>query len=278
MHVWTHLAPKWAGKTGLGVYADGMEEQDYDVGLLLAKLKELGIEDNTIVMYSSDNGAECMSWPDGGTTIFRSEKNTQWEGGWRVPCMIRWPGVIKPGTIVNDIGAHEDMLPTLMAAVGDTTVKEDLLKGKQYGGKTFKIHLDGYNLMPALQGQGEWPRHEFLYWTDDGNCAALRYNNWKVSFLRQNAHGMEVWVRPFEELRAPLIENLRMDPFERAEYEAMDYNHWYFDHVFILAPAGGYVAQWLTSFREFPPRQEPGSFNLDRVMEAMKAGQQKNAN
>ena len=272
MHVWTHLSDKWKNKTGLGIYADGMAEHDYDVGLLLDELKKLGIEDNTIVMYSSDNGAECMSWPDGGTTIFRNEKNTQWEGGFRVPCAMRWPGVIKPGTIINDIGAHEDMLATLLAATGDTTVKEDLLKGKKVGDTTYKVHLDGYNLMPALKGEGGWPRKEFLYWTDDGNMAALRYENWKITFLRQNAHGMQVWVQPFEELRAPMLTNLRMDPLERAEYEGMDYQHWYFDHIFVIVPAGGYVAQWLQSFREFPPRQKPGSFNLDRVMESITAG------
>jgi len=272
MHVWTHLNDKWKNKTGLGIYADGMAEHDYDVGLLLDELKKLGIEDNTIVMYSSDNGAECMSWPDGGTTIFRNEKNTQWEGGFRVPCAMRWPGVIKPGTIINDIGAHEDMLATLLAATGDTTVKEDLLKGKKVGDTTYKVHLDGYNLMPALKGEGGWPRKEFLYWTDDGNMAALRYENWKITFLRQNAHGMQVWVQPFEELRAPMLTNLRMDPLERAEYEGIDYQHWYFDHIFVIVPAGGYVAQWLQSFREFPPRQKPGSFNLDRVMEAITAG------
>jgi arylsulfatase A-like enzyme len=167
----------------------------------------------------------------------RSEKNTQWEGGYRVPCLIRWPGVIKPGTIINDIGAHEDMVPTLMAAVGATTVKGDLLKGKTIGDVTYKVHLDGYNLMPVFKGESEWPRHEFIYWTDDGNCAALRYNNWKVSFLKQEAHGIDVWRQPFVELRAPLISNLRMDPLERAEYEGMDYDHWYVDHIFVLAPA-----------------------------------------
>ena len=271
MHINTHLKPASVGVTGLGVYADGMVEHDGMVGELLAKLKELGIEDNTIVMYSTDNGAETCSWPDGGSTIFRGEKNTQWEGGWRVPCVIRWPGVIKPGTIINEICAHEDMLPTLLAAAGDTTVKEDLLKGKQIGEKTFKNHLDGYNLLPALQGQGEWPRHEFLYWTDDGSCAALRYNKWKISFLKQNAHGFDVWVHPFEELRAPMLCNLLADPFERAEYEGMGYHLWMADRMFLFAPAGGYVAQWLASFREFPPRQKPGSFSLDRVMEAMTA-------
>ncbi len=278
MHVWTHLSPKWEGKTGLGIYADGMVEHDSNVGELLDELKKLGIEDNTIVMYSSDNGAEAMSWPDGGTTIFRGEKNTQWEGGYRVPCLIRWPGVIAPGTIINDIGAHEDMLTTLMAAVGDTKVKDELLQGKKVGDTTFKVHLDGYNLLPALQGQGAWPRHEFLYWTDDGNCAALRYDNWKVTFLKQTAEGLDVWQHPFEELRAPMITNLRMDPLERAEYEGMDYKHWYFDHIFLLAPAGGYVGQWLQSFRDFPPRQKPGSFNLDRVMESITENQQKGSN
>jgi arylsulfatase A-like enzyme len=278
MHIWTHLKTESQGKTGLGVYPDGMVEHDAMVGQLLDKLKELGIEDNTIVMYSTDNGAESMSWPDGGTTVFRGEKNTNWEGGYRVPAVIRWPGVIKPGTVVNDIGAHEDMIPTLMAAVGDITVKDDLLKGKQYGDKTFKVHLDGYDLMPALKGEGAWPRHEFIYWTDDGNVAALRYDNWKVTFLRQNAHGLEVWQAPFEELRAPMLGNLRSDPLERAEYEGMDYGHWYVDHLFVLAPAAGYVAQWLQSFREFPPRQKPGSFNLDRVMAAITDGGQKGSN
>jgi arylsulfatase len=242
------------------------------VGRLLAKLKELGIEDNTIVMYSTDNGAETFTWPDGGSTMFRGEKNTQWEGGFRVPAVIRWPGVIQPGTIINDIAAHEDMIPTLLAAAGDTTVKEDLLKGRKVGDTTFKVHLDGYNLLPALKGGGGWPRHEFLYWTDDGSVAALRYNDWKISFLRQNATGFEVWSHPFEELRTPLIEHLRMDPFERASDEGMDYTHWMLDRLFVLAPAGAYVGQWLQSFREFPPRQKPGSFNLDRVMEAVTNG------
>lgn len=269
MHIFTHLKPESAGKTGLGIYADGMVEHDGMVGQLLDKLKELGIEDNTIVMYSTDNGAESFTWPDGGTTMFRGEKNTQWEGGFRVPCAIRWPGVIKPGTIVNDICAHEDMIPTLLAAAGDSTVKEDLLKGKKYGEKTFKVHLDGYNLLPMLRGESPSPRREFLYWTDDGKCAALRYENWKISFLKQKATGFQVWAQPFEELRVPLVENLRMDPFERAEEEAMDYTRWMIERMYIFAPAGNYVAQWLQSFREFPPRQKPGSFNLDRVMEAM---------
>jgi arylsulfatase len=272
MHVWTHLKPESQGRTGLGVYPDGMVEHDAMVGQLLAKLEELGVEDNTIVMYSTDNGAEVFTWPDGGTTMFAGEKATQWEGGFRVPTAIRWPGVIKPGTINNEIAAHEDMLATLLAAAGDPNVKEDLLKGKKVGEMTYKVHLDGYNLLPALKGEAEWPRNEFLYWTDDGNVAALRYNNWKVTFLRQNAHGMDVWQAPFEQLRMPMIGNLRSDPFERAVHEGIGYPKWQFEHMFAIAPAASYIGQWLQSFREFPPRQEPGSFNLDRVMEAISRG------
>jgi arylsulfatase len=269
MHIFTHLKKESDGKSGLGIYPDGMVEHDGHVGQLLDKLKELGLEENTIVMYSTDNGAESMSWPDGGTTMFRGEKNTNWEGGYRVPTLIRWPGLIKPGTIINDIGAHEDMLTTLLAAAGDTTVKDDLLKGRKIGDMIYKVHLDGYNLIPALKGEGTWPRREFIYWTDDGSVAALRYNQWKVTFLRQNAHGLHVWIEPFQVLRAPLLGNLRSDPFERAEYEGYGYNQWFAEHMFLFAPAVGYVGQWLQSFREFPPRQKPGTFSLDRVMEAV---------
>lgn len=271
MHVFTHLSPKWEGKTGYGVFADGMAEHDNDIGIMLDELKKLGLEDNTIVMYSSDNGAEEFGWPDGGTTAHRGEKNTQWEGGFRVPCLIRWPGVIKPGTIINNIGAHEDMMPTIMAAVGDPNIKEDLLKGKTVGDMTYKVHLDGYNLMPALQGQGEWPRHEFIYWTDDGSVCALRYNDWKMTFLRQNSVGIRVWETPFETLRWPMLTNLRMDPFERANDQTCDGPMWASEHMFFLAPAADYVGQWMQSFRDFPPRMKPGSFSLDRVMEAATA-------
>jgi arylsulfatase A-like enzyme len=273
MHVFTHLKPASAGKTGLGVYADGMVEHDAMVGQVLAKLKELGIEGNTIVMYSTDNGAETFTWPDGGTTMFRGEKNTQWEGGFRVPTAIRWPGVIQPGTVVNDIASHEDMLPTLLAAAGDGSVKEALLQGRTVGGRTYKVHLDGYDLLPALKGQAAWPRREFIYWTDDGSVAALRYDNWKITFLKQEALGLKVWQEPFMPLRAPTLTNLRMDPFERAEEEnAMGYQRWYMERMFTIAPAGNYVGEWLQSFKEFPPRQKPGSFNLDRVMEAVTRG------
>ena len=270
MHVFTHLKPESEGVTGLGIYPDGMVEHDGQVGQLLAKLDELGIADNTIVMYSTDNGAETFTWPDGGTTMFRGEKNTNWEGGYRVPTIIRWPGVIEPGTVVNDIAAHEDMLTTLLAAAGEPDIKQELLTGKTVGDRTYKVHLDGYDLMPALKGEADWPRREFLYWTDDGNVAALRYDNWKVTFLRQEALGLRVWQDAFEELRAPALTNLRTDPFERAEEEnAMGYQRWYMDRMFLIAPAAAFVGNWLQSFREFPPRQKPGSFNLERVMEAV---------
>ena len=245
------------------------------VGQLLDKLKELGIEDNTVVMYSTDNGAETFTWPDGGTTMFRGEKNTQWEGGYRVPTLIRWPGTIKPGTVINEIAAHEDMMTTLLAAAGEPNVATELLKGKTIGDRTYKVHLDGYDLAPALKGMGEWPRKEFIYWTDDGNVAALRYENWKVTFLEQKAEGMKVWQEPFDELRAPILTNLRMDPFERARQEdAMGYQRWWIEHMYAIVPAAAYVGQWLQSFRDFPPRQKPGSFNLSRVMEAVTAGSQ----
>jgi arylsulfatase A-like enzyme len=272
MHIFTHLEESAEGKTGLGIFADGMVEHDREIGVLLAKLDELGIMDNTIIMYSTDNGAEAFSWPDGGTTMFRGEKNTNWEGGYRVPTAIRWPGVIEPGTIINDIGAHEDMFLTLANAAGAQNVKEDLLKGTRIGGRKYRVHLDGYDLGPALRGEAEWPRKEFIYWTDDGSVAALRYGDWKATFLVQRAHGLNVWLEPFVELRAPLLTNLRMDPFELAHEIGMDYGRWYVEHMFMIAPAGAYVARWLESFRAYPPRQKPGSFNLDRVMEAVTSG------
>ena len=275
MHVWTHLKKKSEGKTGLGITADGMVEHDGHVGQLLAKLDQLGIADDTIVMYFTDNGAESCSWPDGGTTPFRGEKNTNWEGGYRVPTLIRWPGAIKPGTVSNGIFAHEDMLPTLLAAAGVPDIKEKLLKGHKAGRKTYTVHLAGYNLLPHLEGEvKESPRKDFLYWIDDGNLVALRYNNWKVVFLEQRAHGFDVWQEPFVELRFPKIINLRMDPFERAEHEGIGYTEWRADRMFALVPAQAFVAQWLSSFQKFPPRQKPASFGINQVMDKlMPAGQ-----
>jgi arylsulfatase len=273
MHVWTHLKPESKGKTGYGVYADGMVEHDGHVGQLLDHLDKLGVADNTIVMYSTDNGAEVFTWPDGGTTMYANEKGTTWEGGFRVPTLIRWPGVIEPGTIINDLAAHEDMLPTLLAAAGDDNVKEDLLKGKKVGNMNYKVHLDGYNLLPFLKGEEEvTPRREFLYWTDDGNVAALRYNDWKIHFMIQESHGVRVWQDPFTTVRMPMLMNLRSDPFERAWHESIGYDKWALERVFMIAPAGAIVGEWLQSFKDFPPRQKPGSFNLSNVMDAITKG------
>jgi arylsulfatase A-like enzyme len=269
MHIFTHLKKESQGKTGLGVYPDGMVEHDAMVGQLLAKLKELGLDENTIVMYSTDNGAEEMSWPDGGTTPFRGEKNTNWEGGYRVPCAIRWPGVIKPGTISNEIYSHMDMIPTLMAAVGVPDAKEQLLKGMAVGGKTFKVHLDGYNITDSLAGSGPNPRHEFLYFNDDGSLVGLRYDQWKLVFAEQRAEGFDVWQEPFVTLRVPKLFNLRADPFEKGDHVGMDYSHWRIDRVFLLVPAQQYVAQFLASFKEFPPSQKVGSFSLDQVLKTL---------
>ncbi len=273
MHIWTHLNDEAKGKTGLGVYPDGMVEHDMHIGQILDKLDELGIADNTIIMYSTDNGAEAMSWPDGGTLPFRGEKNTNWEGGYRVPCMIKWPGVIEPGTIINEIGSHEDMLPTFLAAVGDSNVKENLLKGVTSMKRSYKVHLDGYNLLPYFKGETkEWPREEFFYWTDDGNVAALRYNNWKIVFMEQRSHGFDVWQEPFVTLRLPKLFNLRTDPFERADHEGMGYGYWRINRAYVLAPAQSYVGNYLKSFGDFPPRQKPGSFNLGDAMSKMTEG------
>jgi arylsulfatase len=276
MHVFTHLRPESQNKTGLGIYADGMAEHDAAVGRILKAIDDLGIANNTIVMYSTDNGAEVMSWPDGGTTPFRGEKNTQYEGAYRVPTAIRWPGVIKPGTIINEICAHEDMLPTLLAAAGAGDVKASLLNGLKAGNKNFNVHLDGYNLMPYFKGDSanvkKWPRREFLYWTDGGQLAALRYDQWKLHFLEQRAEGFDVWQDPFVSLRTPKLFTLRGDPFERADREGMDYLRWRFERIFLLVPAQAYVGNWLKSFEKYPPRQKPASFNLDQVMEQVSKG------
>jgi arylsulfatase A-like enzyme len=273
MHIFTHLKKESKGKTGLGVYPDGMVEHDGHIGQLLDKLKELGLEDNTIVMYSTDNGAEKFTWPDGGTSPFRGEKNENWEGGYRVPCAIRWPGVIKPGTVLNDIFSHEDMIPTLMAAAGDAGVKEKLVKGMKVGEKTFKVHLDGYNITDALAGKSPSPHKEFFYWSDDGSLVALRYDNWKLVFAEQRAHGFDVWQEPFVTLRLPKIFNLRSDPFEEADHVAMDYGHWRIDRTFLLVPAQEYVGKFIATFKDFPPSQKVGSFSLDQVLEKLSSAQ-----
>ena len=267
MHVWTHLKAESQGKTGLGVYPDGMVEHDGHVGQLLALVDELGVADDTIVVYTTDNGAEVMGWPDGGTTPFRGEKATNWEGGFRVPCAIRWPGVIKPGTVVNDMCAHEDFLPTLAAAAGDTDVVDRIRKGGKLGDKTFKVHLDGHNLIPFLKGEvKESPREGFMYWSDDGDLLALRVRNWKVTFKAQMHTGMDVWKADFTNLRAPDLCNLRADPFERGQ-ESFEYGKWMMERAFLLVPAQTIVGQVLETFKEFPPRAKAASFTVGDAME-----------
>jgi arylsulfatase A-like enzyme len=269
MHVWTHLKRRSQGKTGLGVYPDGMVEHDGHVGKLLDKLDQLGIAEDTIVMYSTDNGAEVMTWPDGGTTPFRGEKDTNWEGGWRVPCMVRWPGLIEPGTVSNEVFSHQDMLPTLLAAAGEPDVVEKAKKGVQVGDKKFKVHLDGFNLLPFLEGEvDESPRPGFLYWSDDGDLMALRYGNWKFHFMQQRGQGFEVWEEPLVTTRVPEFFNVRSNPFEVGPEEA----NFFFvkekmDRAFLLLPAVALVSQYLKTFEEFPPRQRPASFSIDQALE-----------
>ncbi|HET6541095.1 MAG TPA: arylsulfatase [Chryseolinea sp.] len=266
MHIYTHLKPESKGKTGLGIVADGMTELDGMVGQLLKKLDDLGIADNTIVVWTTDNGAEAFSWPDGGTTPFKGEKNTNWEGGYRVPCVMRWPGVIKPGTEVNEITSHEDFVPTLVAAAGEGTVKDKLLAGYAASGKNFKVHLDGYDQRELLSGKGPGKREEYFYWTDDGNLAGLRYNKWKLAFLEQRSEGLDVWQDPLVVLRFPKLFDLKADPFERAQTDAGDYARWRVEHAFALVPAQAFVAKHLATYRDYPPRQKPGSFSLDQVL------------
>jgi arylsulfatase len=271
MHVNTHLKKESDGKTGLGIYPDGMVEHDATVGELLKKIDDLGIAGNTVVIYTTDNGAECMTWPDGGSTPFRGEKATNFEGGFRVPTCIRWPGVIKPGQVINDICAHEDFVPTFAAIAGEPDLVAKVRQGYSANGKDFRVHLDGYNLAPFLRGEvSESPRKEFMYWSDDGELMALRYQDWKATFLIQEHEGFEVWTKEFTKLRVPMLYNLRADPFERGP-ESMQYERWKFDHVFLLVPAQAMAAQWLASFKEFPPRQKPASFNLDEVMNKLQA-------
>jgi arylsulfatase A-like enzyme len=265
-HIYTFLKEASKGRTGRGIYADALTELDDMVGQLLQKLDDLGIADNTIVVWTTDNGAESFSWPDGGTTPFKGEKNTNWEGGYRVPMVIRWPGVISPGTEINDITSHEDLVPTLVAAAGEPNVVEKLLDGYQAAGKTFKVHLDGYDQRDLLAGRGPSKRREFFYWTDGGDLAGLRYDRWKLVFLEQRGEGLEVWEDPLVPLRLPKLIDLNADPFERAPTEAGEYDRWRVEHLFLLVPAQDFVARHLETYVAFPPRQKPGSFALDQVL------------
>ena len=271
MHVNTHLKAESKGKTGLGVYPDGMVEHDGHVGKLLAKLDELGIADNTIVMYSTDNGAEKLTWPDGGSSPFRGEKGTNWEGAWRVPCVIRWPGVIKPGTISNEMFSHQDMLPTLLAAAGEPNIVEKCKTGHKAGAKTFKVHLDGFNFLPYLKGEAPAsPRPGFLYWGDEGELMALRWQDWKINFAEQRGAGVAAWTDPLVRLKAAKIMNLRADPFEEGDVSSINYWNWGVGHFFMFFPAVAIVTEFLKTMVEFPPRQSPDSWTPQAVLEQLR--------
>jgi arylsulfatase len=267
MHFRTHCAPKHDGKSGQGFYNDAMVAHDENVGRMLEKLDELGIADNTIVMYSTDNGPHFNSWPDAGITPFRAEKNTNWEGGWRVPAFVRWPGKIKAGSVLNGIVSHQDWLPTLLAAVGDPEINARLLEGHKAGDKTFKVHIDGLNMLPYLTGEvHESPRQSFFYFSDDGDLLGIRMGDWKMVLAEQRAKRMMCWSEPFVKLRLPKIFNLRRDPFERADENSNTYWDWLISHVFLLYGMQTLVSQQIENFVKYPPRQKPAAFNLDDVM------------
>ena len=274
MHFYTHLKKESQGVTGLGLYADGMMEHDNHVGQLLDLLEELKIDENTIVVYTCDNGPHFNEWPDGGNTWFRSEKNSNWEGAYRVSGLVRWPGKIKAGTVSNEMMSHLDWVPTLMAAVGEPDVKEKLLQGHRIGTTTYKVHLDGYNFLPYLTGEATaGPRKEFFYFSDDGQLVALRRDQWKLVFAEQRARQLQVWTEPFVTLRAPKLFNLRSDPFERADTDSNNYNRWMIERAWVAVPTQAIVANFLKTFAEYPMRQKPAKFNVDDVMKLMSEGQ-----
>ena len=274
MHLYTHAKPESRGQAGLwqSEYHDVMIDHDKNVGTVLDAIDRLKLADDTFVMYGTDNGPHMNTWPDGGMTPFRSEKNTNWEGAYRVPAMVRWPGKIKPGQISNEMVAHHDWLPTFAALAGDEQLTQKLLKGHKVGGMNYKVHLDGFNLVPYLTGQTEKsPRESFMYINDDQQVTALRYDNWKFVFMEQRAPGtLRVWAEPFVNLRLPKLFNLRMDPYERADITSNTYYDWLMDRAYVIGASQGIAAQFLATFKEFPQRQKAASFNLDEIMEKMK--------
>jgi arylsulfatase A-like enzyme len=278
MHINTHLKPASEGKTGLGLQADGMVEHDGQVGELLKLLDDLKIADNTIVIYSSDNGAMKSMWPDGGSSPFRSEKDTNWEGAFRVPALMRWPGHVKPGTNFTELFSAEDWLPTLVAAAGGSaTVREDSIKGVTLGAKSFKVHIDGYNQLPYLTGQSPTSaRHEFVYFSDDGDVMAYRDDRFKYIFSAQYAIGIDVWRMPLTQLRAPYMIDLKADPYEYAVDAAMGYNPWLMKHAYMVLPAASKVGAYLATYKAFPPRQRPASFSIDQVIEKLESTTKQN--
>ncbi len=280
MHFRTHPKPASVGQSGRwqSPYHDVMIDHDKNVGTVLDKIDDLGIADNTIVMYSTDNGPHMNSWPDAAMTPFRNEKNSNWEGAYRVPAMIRWPGHIKPGMVSNDIVSHLDWAPTLLAAAGVPDIKERLLKGYQTDNKTYKVHLDGYNQLPYLTGEAKkGAREEFFYFSDDGDLTGLRYDNWKFVFMEQRATGtFKVWSEPYTALRIPKLFNLRTDPYERADITSNTYYDWFLDHAFMMVPAQSYVGKFLSTFKEYPPRQKAASFTIDKAIEQLGAPRAEN--
>ncbi len=273
MHAWTHPKPESKGQAGRwqSEYHDVMIDHDKCIGELLDLLDALGIADNTFVQYSTDNGPHMNTWPDAGTTPFRNEKNSSWEGAYRVPCLVRFPGQIPAGSVSNEIISHQDWFPTILAAAGEPDIGEKLKKGLKIGRRTYKVHLDGYNLIPHLTGkERKSPRKGFIYFTDDGDVAALRYDNWKMMFMEQRAPGtLRIWAEPFVTLRVPLIFNLRTDPYEHSEITSNTYYDWMFHKAYLLVPAQAIIGEFLSTLKAFPPRQKAASFSLDQVIEKM---------
>ncbi len=270
MHLYTHIPKEAEGISGQGFYNDAMVLHDRAVGQLLDLLDELGIAEDTIVQYSTDNGPHYNTWPDGAISPWRSEKNTNWEGGYRVPCFARWPGKFEAGKVLNGIVTHQEWLPTLLAAAGEPDIVEKLLKGHQAGEKSFRVHIDGYNILPYLTGETDkCPRSYFFYVDDDGECTGFRFGDWKIVLLEQRAKTMQVWTEPFVQLRIPKIFNLRRDPFERADENSNGYWNWVLEHFYIVPAAAAFITRQLQTFKEFPPRQEAPSFDIEKIIAKM---------
>jgi arylsulfatase len=273
MHFRTHVKKEHQGVSGQDEYSDGMVEHDGHVGQLLALLDDLGIANDTIVFYSTDNGPHYNTWPDAGTTPFRSEKNSNWEGAYRVPAFARWPGKFPAGVTLNGIVAHEDWLPTFAAAAGADDIKEKLAQGVELQGRKYRNYIDGYNQLDYLSGKAKQsPRNEFIYVNDDGQIVAMRYADWKVVFLENRGQAFGVWREPFTELRVPLLFNLRRDPFEKAQHNSNTYNDWFLDHPFVIVPLQQMAGKFLMTMKEYPPSQTPGSFNLEKIQKMIEAG------
>jgi arylsulfatase len=275
MHLRTHTKPESVGQAGRwqSTYHDTMIDHDKHVGEMLKLLDDLGVANDTLVIYSTDNGPHMNTWPDGAMTPFRSEKDTNWEGAFRVPLVLRWPGKIKAGQISNEIIAHNDWLPTILAAAGAPDIKERLIAGHRAAGKMFKVHLDGFNLLPYLTGaERRSPREGFIYFNDDGDLVALRYDNWKIVFKEQRCPGtLRLWGEPFVTLRMPKLFNLRTDPFERADSDSNTYWDWFISKGYMIMAGQAIVSRFLATFREFPPRQKAASFTIDQILESMNA-------